>query len=148
MANTPVSKLHFPQANLRGCIFWGVERDIRGTALSDAQRFNYYPASPLPTISWIFQGVLRIVLDPYSTSAPEMRSPLPRVLFAGPHARPSASWSAGEVHAMSVTLLPETLYRLFRARMESLVDKVLPLESVVTGLLLDKLLAMVSSHHR
>jgi len=49
---------------------------------------------------------------------------------------------------MSVTLLPETLYRLFRARMESLVDKVLPLESVVTGLLLDKLLAMVSSHHR
>jgi len=145
MANTPVSKLHFPQSNMRGCIFWGVERDTRGIALSDAQRFNYYPASPLPTISWTFQGVLRMVLDPYSASTPEMGPPLPRVLFAGPHTRPSASWSAGEVHAMSVTLLPETLHRLFGVRMESLVDKILPLESVVTGPLLDKLQVIAPS---
>lgn len=43
--------LHLPDRALAGCIYMGAERDTRGPGLDAAQRFNYYPASPLPMLS-------------------------------------------------------------------------------------------------
>lgn len=123
-------------------MFWAVERDTRGASLDESQRFNYYPATPLPSISWIFQGSLQMVADPYAGVAPELGPVLSRVVFAGPHRHPSASWSTGDVHALTVSFLPESLNRLFGIRMESFMDKVLPLESLVSDPLIDELLAI------
>jgi len=88
-----------------------------------------------------------MVVDPYSTAMPKMGPLLPRVVFAGPHKHPTASWSAGDVHALTVSFLPETLNRLFGLRIESYVDQVLPLESVVVGPLLSELLSIAPSQN-
>lgn len=51
-----IARFFLPGSPMGGCIFAAVERDTRGAMLSDAQRFNYYPATPLAMISWIFEG--------------------------------------------------------------------------------------------
>ena len=48
---------------MAGYVNLAVERDTRGMCLTDRQRFNFYPASPFPTISWIFEGELHKVED-------------------------------------------------------------------------------------
>ena len=86
------ARLHFPAPALGGVIFLGAERDTRATRLSDGERFNYYPATPFPTLSWIFTGTLHRVEDSDGESAPELGPPLSRVLLSGPCRRPTVSW--------------------------------------------------------
>lgn len=83
-----------------------------------------------------------MVHDPYAALEPEMGPPLPRVVFAGPHTCPSASWSPGDVHALTVSFLPEAWYRLPGVQTGSYFDKVLPLEDVLEGPLLAQFLAI------
>lgn len=140
-ASAPVrSRLHLPGPGLAGCIFIGVERDTRGLALTGSQRFNYYPASPFPMVSWIFHGQLRMVLDPQAPAEPVLGDPLPQVVLSGPYRRPSASWSPGPVHALSVSFHPQGLARLLGIRLEDQLDAIVPLESVAAGEARDALL--------
>ena len=53
-----------------------VERDTRALALSDAERFNYYPATPLAVVSWIFEGALHPVqMVGTATGEPALSAP-------------------------------------------------------------------------
>ena len=133
--------LHLPRPALGACVFLGVERDTRSLQLTDAQRFNYYPATPLVVISWIFEGDLRMVQEPSSASAVPFLAPaLPRVVLSGPQRKPSASWSPGAVHALSVGFYPEALSAVLGIKVVQLVDKTVPLDTVVCGPLLARLL--------
>jgi AraC-like DNA-binding protein len=135
------ARLHLPRSALGACVFLGVERDTRSLQLTDAQRFNYYPATPLVVISWIFEGDLRMVQEPSSASAvPSLAPALPRVVLSGPQRKPSASWSQGAVHALSVGFYPEALSDLLGIKVAPLVDKTVPLDTVVCGPLLARLL--------
>ena len=134
------ARLHLPTSALGACVFLGVERDTRGLQLTDSERFNYYPATPLVTISWVLHGALHMVEDsalpaPEATLAPA----LPRVVIAGPHLTPSASWSPGPVHALSVSFYPDALMHLLGTSVEPLVDKIVPLQDVVNCPLLARL---------
>ena len=61
-------------------MFAAVERDTRALALSDAERFNYYPATPLAVVSWIFEGALYPVqMVGTATGEPALSAPLPRL---------------------------------------------------------------------
>lgn len=124
------ASLILPPASLRGCIFLAVARDTRGWPLGDAQRFNYYPASPFPMVSWIFDGELRMVLDPPGGAGPRLSAPLPRVIVSGPYRSPAASWSPGPVHALSVSFHPQALTRLLGIGLGPLQDRSLALEAV------------------
>lgn len=135
---TPVARLLLPRPALGGCVYLGVERDTRGCALTDAQRFNYYPASPLPMIAWIYAGQLHMVQDAGSAQ-PSLQPALPQVVFAGPQRQPSASWSPGPVHALSVSFYPEALGRWAGIDIEPLIDRIVPLEEVLTGALCERL---------
>lgn len=135
------ANLHLASAGLGACVFLGVERDTRGLQFTDAQRFNYYPASPLPMISWIFSGSLHMVEQPIWDAAEGQLAPaLPRVTVAGPHRKPSASWSPGAVHALSISFYPEVLSDLLGIDVAKLVDKIVPLDAVASGPVLAKLL--------
>jgi AraC-like DNA-binding protein len=136
------ARLHLPSAALAGCMHLAVERDTRGLQLTDAQRFNFYPASPLPTISWIFEGEVRMVDDRGPPHAPALGDPLPRVVFSGPYRRPVASWSPGPVHALTVGFYPEALSRLWGIRIEEHLDTILPLCCVLSGAGLETLLGV------
>lgn len=144
MPDIPIARLHLPRSTLGACVFLGVERDTRGVGLCEAQRFNYYPATPFPMISWILEGHLHMVNDLSPTVAPILGPSLSRVVFSGPHRRPSASWSPGPVHALSVAFYPEALSRLLGIRIEPFRDKILPLEAMVSGTLLDQFLGITA----
>ena len=133
MPPAPSARLLFPRPDLSACVFMGVERDTRGTALSDGQRFNYYPATPMSLVSWIFEGTLHMVEERSGDGRPVLGPPLPRLVLSGPQRRPVASWSPGPVHALSVAFYPDALARLTGIGAESLVDRILPLEEAVSG---------------
>lgn len=120
-----------------GCIFAAVERDTRGATLSDAQRFNYYPATPLAMISWIFEGEVHMVADAQAGSGHgRLDSALPRLVFSGPQRQPCASWSPGPVHALSVAFYPDALAQLIGKPIEPFIDTILPAAEVLEAALL------------
>lgn len=128
--------MHIPSPTLGACVLAGVERDTRGCMLDDAERFNYYPATPMAVISWIFEGTLHMVEERGSSPRPTLGPALPRLVFSGPQRRPSASWSPGAVHALSVGFFPEAIARLIGRPIEPYLDQHLPLETVAPPALL------------
>lgn len=120
--------LYLPQAALACCLFSAVERNTLTRQLTDAQRFNHYPASPLPQISWIFHGDLHMVQT--ANGEPARLGPvLPQLVIAGAQSAPSASWSPGPVHALSVAFYPDALAGLLGRSIDTLVDRIEPLEN-------------------
>ncbi|MGB4813265.1 MAG: helix-turn-helix domain-containing protein [Methylophilaceae bacterium] len=122
--------MHIPSPALGACVLAGVERDTRGCILDDAARFNYYPATPMAVISWIFEGTLHMVEERTQPSPPGLGPALPRLVLSGPQRSPSVSWSPGAVHALSVAFYPEALSRLIGRPIEPYLDQHLPLETV------------------
>lgn len=123
--------LHAPPPALAGCFHVAVERDTRALALSSSQRINMYPASPLPSVSWILEGQLHMVDVDGGAPARVRAEPLPPLVFAGPFRKPAASWSPGPVHALMVSFYPDALARLWGVRLQDYVDSVVPAEQVL-----------------
>lgn len=132
MGDMPRARLHLPHSSMFSCIHLAVERDTRGAELSDAERFNYFPATPFPTLSWIFEGDLHMVEDARDPGAVRLSQPMRGVVFAGPRRRPSASWSPGPVYALTVSFYPEALSRLLGIDIQKYLDAILPLGSVLS----------------
>lgn len=128
MKDTEYARLHLPDSTICQYLAMAVERDTRGLTLTPAERFNYYPASPFPTLSWIWQGELQMVQDVSDSQLPQMGPPLPSMVFSGPYTRPSASWSAGPVHALMVGLYPEFVTQVLGMQLEGCFDRVIPLQ--------------------
>lgn len=107
-----------------------VERDTRGRDLDAKSRFNFYPAAPFPTISWVLHGELRMVTGETAGEPTELGPPIPRLTFAGPHDRPVASWAPGEVHALTLSVFPDFLERVAPG-MDTCRNRILPLTDVL-----------------
>jgi AraC-like DNA-binding protein len=143
------ARLHFPKTALGNCVCLGVERDTRGLRLTDAQRFNYYPATPMAVVSWTFEGDLHMVGgETLASAVPCLAPALPRVVLSGPQRKPTASWSPGAVHALSVGFYPEALSSLFGINVARLVDKIVPLEAMICEPLLNRFLEVGSEDDR
>jgi len=132
MPHHPSARFFIPSPTLGACVFAGIERDTRGLSLTDTERFNYYPATPLATLSWIFEGTLHLVEERAPSATPTLGPALPRLLFSGPQRLPSASWSPGPVHAMSIAFYPEVLERLLGISVKPFFDQTVSLETVAS----------------
>lgn len=121
------ARLFLPAPALGQFLAMAVERDTRGIHLTDTQRFNYYPASPFPSLCWIWEGELRMVQDMAGSQTPRLGEPLPRLVFSGPYTVPSASWSPGPVHALMVGLYPEFVGRVLGIEVQTCLDRVISL---------------------
>lgn len=127
-----IARFFMPALPMGGLIFAAVERDTRSAMLSDMQRFNYYPATPLSMISWIFEGDLHMVSGARVGSENGRLEPaLPRLVFSGPQRHPSASWSPGPVHALSVAFYPDAMAQLIGKPIQPFIDKILPATEVL-----------------
>lgn len=131
MSTLPAARLHHPTRLTAASIHLGVERDTRGLDLRSEQRLNFYPASPLAVLSWVFHGQLHRVQTQADGMTPVLSAELPRMLFTGPSRTPSISWSPGPVHAISIGLYPDALSRLFGIQAGDFIDLVLPMEEVL-----------------
>ena len=114
-----------------GCVFLAVERDTRSVELTDAQRVSFYPASPLPLVSWVFHGRLHAVEHAPDRGEFRVSDPSPRLAFIGPFRKPAATWSPGALHALWVSFYPEALFRLWGIRAEDYIDTIVPLEGLI-----------------
>ena len=104
------SELWLPPLALAGCVRAGLLRDTTGVVLSDAQRHNHFPATPLVSLSWWFTGHSEML---EGVERPDSRRPVPgRFVFGGPFTRPSTSYNHGPVHAMMLMLLPDAMHLL------------------------------------
>jgi AraC-like DNA-binding protein len=102
-----ISEIKWPRAASAGCVFCTIIRDTRGCALDQAERFNFFPASPLCCITFVLAGEFHVIDRPERMECPETGPKLPRVAFSGPQLRPLITWNPGETHAIVITFYPD-----------------------------------------
>lgn len=131
----PSGQLWLPQASLSACVRGYMVRNTLGHTLTAAQRVNYFPASPLCSLSWWFEGRSLTLQSDDPGRMPDERSPntpLPgRWVLGGPQLRPSASWCPGPAHAMMVLFLPDALRMLTGLAPVDLADRFVDAEAVL-----------------
>ncbi len=93
---------------MAGCVL----RDTRGVQLSDADRVNYFPASPLFTITVVLEGELRVAPKILSLEALRILPVAPKLLVLPPQPCPQMSWSAGPVLATTIAFFPDAWQQL------------------------------------
>jgi AraC-like DNA-binding protein len=107
------NRLWLPRTSLSACTRGVMARNTIGVELTDAQRFNYFPASPLCSISWWFEGRSELFAPDSALRLEDShRTHLSGVIFAGPQTRPSVSWNPGPAHGMMWMLMPDALHQL------------------------------------
>ena len=123
----PSGTLWQPRASLMACLRGAMVRSTLGAALSDEQRINHFPATPLCSLSWWFEGssvVLQGERPGLSGALTGTHLTMPgRWVLTGPQTRPGASWCPGPVHAMMVLLMPDALHLMTGLEPSNLIDR-------------------------
>ncbi len=102
-----IATLMYPPQELACCISLGIYRDTRGMKLSDQERLNYFPASPLFAITVISSGQLHMAHKVLDWIDLKSRPTLPALSVTSPQQTPTSSWSAGPVAALTVGFYPD-----------------------------------------
>ena len=134
---SPKALLLLPDSSLSSCVFGALVRDTRGCELGFDDRYNHFAASPLCAISWTFDGDVRVIDIDGDISRPE-EAPLPPSLsFAGPQLVPRSSWNTGDIYALTLCFYPDAFARLTGLSVEPYFNRIVPLEEVLEGELLE-----------
>jgi AraC-like DNA-binding protein len=123
----PSGTLWLPRASLTACMRGTMVRNTLGADLSDAQRINHFPASPLCSLSWWFTGH-SVTLEPAQPgqmgTLSDPQRPLPGTwVLGGPQTRPVSSWCPGPVHGMMVMFMPDALHAMTGLEPAELTDR-------------------------
>ncbi|ULU26215.1 helix-turn-helix domain-containing protein [Dyella terrae] len=123
----PSGQLWLPRASLVACVRSVVVRSTVGYALDDEQRINRFPATPMCSLSWWFEGSSEMLLPADADNMPGLESPrMPppgRWVFGGPQTQPTSTWCPGPVHSMVVLLMPDALHLLTGLEPAELTDR-------------------------
>lgn len=106
------SKLLLPPRDIASCIAAAVYRDTRGVDLTDDQRMNFFPATPLVTITVVLHGQLHMNHGVCQHSHLRAIQPLPPLSIVAPSETPIVSWSPGAVVAITLAFFPDAWSRL------------------------------------
>ncbi len=134
--------LLLPRPALAGCLYVAILRDTRAQTLTDEARFNFFPASPLCSVTWFFEGESRLVAGPPVFEGGAEGEPMLTRAFTGPQTRPTVSWNPGPVHALTMGLYPEAWRLLARDHDAAIVDTNTSLEAVAGDAFLDACAAL------
>lgn len=107
MTSTTVSEIKWPRPASAGCVFCTIIRDTRGCTLDQAQRFNFFPASPLCCVTFVLAGEFHVIDQPERMECPGTGPKMPSIAFSGPQLRPLVTWNPGETHAIVITFYPD-----------------------------------------
>ena len=131
LSAVPLSRLWLPRPALTHCVRAVMSRNTVGVELTDVQRFNYFPASPLCGIGWWFEGVSEMLPFDTQPSLDVPRTQLPsRICFHGPSRQPMLSWNPGPCHGMMLMFMPDALYRLTGITSMDYVDQFVDVRDV------------------
>ena len=131
----PSGELWLPRPSLTACLRAAIARSTVGHTLSDAQRINRFPASPLCSLSWWFEGRSEALVAERPDSMPTEHSPREaypgRWVLAGPQTRPTSSYCAGPTYAMMVLFMPDALHQLTGVDPGALTDRMVDAQSLL-----------------
>lgn len=104
--------LLLPPPPLASCIGAAVVRDTRGANLSFEDRFNHFPATPLVSVTYVVQGELQLLDNIGELVDLEGAKPFPKCSVLVGQGKPIASWSPGDVYAVTVGFYPDAWIKL------------------------------------
>lgn len=108
------AKLLLPPKELASFIAAAIYRDTRATALNDAQRMNFFPATPLLTLTLVLEGRLHTSCGICDISDLQKIAPNKRISVALPSDEPTVSWSPGAVVVLTLAIYPDAWAKLTR----------------------------------
>nr|WP_315487691.1 helix-turn-helix domain-containing protein [uncultured Rhodoferax sp.] len=131
----PSGTLWQPSAGLVACVRASMVRNTLGAQLTDAQRVNHFPASPLCSLSWWFTGSSQTLTSPPGDASEGLMGeqvPMPgRWVLSGPQTRPVSTWCPGPVHSLMVLIMPDALQAMTGLRVSDLTDRFLDAGTVL-----------------
>ena len=107
MTATTISRIVWPRPTVAGCVFCVIVRDTRGVALDQTQRFNFFPASPLCSVMWVFAGDWHLIDQPEQMECPWTGTRFPGLAYFGAQLGPLVSWNPGETYAITIAFYPD-----------------------------------------
>jgi AraC-like DNA-binding protein len=137
MTATTVSRIMWPRPTVAGCIFCVIVRDTRGVVLDQDQRFNFFPASPLCSVAWVFAGDWHLIDQPDQMERPWTGARLPGLAFSGPQLRPPISWNPGETYAVTIAFHPDAFSAMTGLDLSPFAGRVVPAEEVLPRSMLE-----------
>lgn len=131
----PSGQLWLPRASLSACLRGAMVRSTLGYTLSEEQRINRFPATPLCSLSWWFQGRSEALVSDRPDTMPGLHSAQEdypgRWVLSGPHTRPSSSYCAAPTHGMMVMFMPDALHHLLGLDPSTLTDRMVDAQTVL-----------------
>jgi AraC-like DNA-binding protein len=141
---TPTAQILWPRPSLGGCLFAAIVRDTRGTALSDAERFNHFPAGPFCAVTIMIDGRGHLIEDRERVATPGSAPLMPTYAVSGPQRGPTVSWNPGAVYAVTIIFYPDAFVVLSGLDVSSLVGCFVDAEPLLPAALMD---AFRAFHH-
>ncbi|GAA6212790.1 hypothetical protein NBRC116602_25310 [Hyphomicrobiales bacterium 4NK60-0047b] len=117
-----------PSKSLSSFAFGYILRDTRALRLSASQRMNRFPASPLSTITWVFDGEIYLIGSD---------QPMPRISFSGPQSKPVVSYNPGAINALTLAIYPDAWTQLTGVPVSDFIDRTVDLNDVISSPLLE-----------
>lgn len=107
-------------------------RNTVGLELSPSQRLTYYPATPMCSLLWLFEGEgMQLPFSIAPQSLADARPSQSSILFAGPHNHPSLTYFKGPMHGMLVMLAPDAVQAMTGVQPHQYVNRSVPAQDVL-----------------
>jgi AraC-like DNA-binding protein len=129
--STTTSEILWPRPASAGCVFCTIVRDTRGCALDQAQRFNFFPASPLCCVTFVLAGEFHVIDQPEAMERPWTGPKLPGMAFSGAQLGPLITWNPGETHAIVITFYPDAFSAMTGLDLSSFTGRIVPAEEAL-----------------
>lgn len=117
-----LARLWLPPLALSGCVRAAVLRDTRGAGLEGDALLNHFPATPLMSLIWWFQGRADM-LDAEGFAQDVGPTPEGWLELAGPFTAPCLSRSRGDVHVLQLLFQPDALHALLGVEPAALLNR-------------------------
>ena len=137
MASTTISQILWPRAALADCVFCMIVRDTRGVALDQDQRFNFFPASPFCSVTWLFDGDLYGIDHLEQMERPWDGTKVPNLALSGPQPKPLVSWNSGEVYMVVIAFYPDAFSTMTGLDLSGFTGRVVAAEEVLPSPILE-----------
>jgi len=131
MTSTTTSQIVWPHPAVAGCVFCTIVRDTRGVALNQTQRFNFFPAAPLCSVTWVFAGDWHLIDRPNQMERPWTGTRLPGLAFSGARLGPVITWNPGETYAISIAFYPDAFSAMTGLDLGPFTGRIMPAEEVL-----------------
>lgn len=131
MTSTTTSRIVWPRPALAGCVFSTIIRDTRGVALGHFERFNFFPASPLCSVTWLFAGDWHVIDQRHQMERPWTGARVPSLAFFGTQLWPRVSWNPGETFAITLSFYPDAFSAMTALDLGPFTGCVLPAEEIL-----------------